>query len=88
MCQLYQENQYKLPQRTLYNVIVVDMRLSQCEQSIMEKTVAAQENGQTVRLMIMKAVLKSILNCDINSLGEGEITKKLLMLQNLKLKYN
>jgi len=54
----------------------------------MEKTVAAQENGQTVRLMIMKAVLKSILNCDINSLGEGEITKKLLMLQNLKLKYN
>ena len=69
-------------------MIVVDMRLSQCEQSIMEKTVAAQENGQTVRLMIMKAVLKSILNCDINSLGEGEITKKLLMLQNLKLKYN
>ena len=33
-------------------------------------------------------MLKTILDGDINSLGEGEITKKLLMLQNLKLKYN
>ena len=54
----------------------------------MAKIVAAQEDGQTVKLMIRKDVLKTILHGDINSLGEGEITKKLLMLQNLKLKYN
>ena len=64
------------------------MRLSQCEQSIMAKVVAAQDDGQTVKLIIRKDVLKTILDGDINSLGEGEITKKLLMLQNLKLKYN
>ena len=54
----------------------------------MAKIVAAHEDGQTVRLMIRKDVLKTILDGDIISLGEGEITKKLLMLQNLKLKYN
>lgn len=32
--------------------------------------------------------MKTILDGDINSLGEGDIIKKLLMLQNLKLKYN
>lgn len=83
----------KLVQVTSENIVQCDrcghnMRLSQCERSIMAKIVAAQEDGQTVRLMIRKDVLKTILDGDINSLGEGEITKKLLMLQNLKLKYN
>lgn len=83
----------KLVQVTLENIVQCDrcghsMRLSQCEQSIMAKVVAAQDDGQTVKLIIRKDVLKTILDGDINSLGEGEITKKLLMLQNLKLKYN
>ena len=83
----------KLVQVTSEDIVQCDrcghsMRLSQCERSIMAKIVAAQEDGQTVRLMIRKDVLKTILDGDINSLGEGEITKKLLMLQNLKLKYN
>jgi len=83
----------KLVQVTSENIVQCDrcghsMPLSQCERSIMAKIVAAQEDGQTVRLMIRKDVLKTILDGDINSLGEGEITKKLLMLQNLKLKYN
>ena len=83
----------KLVQVTLENIVQCDrcghsMRLSQCEQSIMAKVVAAQDDGQTVKLIIRKDVLKTILDVDINSLGEGEITKKLLMLQNLKLKYN
>jgi len=42
----------------------------------MAKIVAAQEDGQTARLMMRKDVLKTILDSDINSLGEGEITKK------------
>lgn len=83
----------KLVQVTLENIVQCDrcghcMRLSQCKESIIAKIVAAQEDGQTVKLMITKDVLKTILDGDINSLGEGEITKKLLTLQNLKLKYN
>jgi len=54
----------------------------------MAKIVAGQEDCQTVKLMIRKDVMKTILDGDINSLGEGDITKKLLILQNLKLKYN
>lgn len=53
----------------------------------MAKIVVPQADGQTVRLLIRKDVLMTILG-DINSLGEGEITKKLLMLEHLKLKYN
>jgi len=41
----------------------------------MAKIVAAQD-GQTARLMMRMDVLKTILDSDINSLGEGEITKK------------
>lgn len=83
----------KLVQVTSENIVQCDrcghrMRLSQCKQSIIAKIVAAQEDGQTVKLMITKDVLKTILDGDINSLGEGEIMKKLLALQNLKLKYN
>ena len=89
MHQLHQ----KLVQVTSEDIVQCDrcghsMRLSQCERSIMAKIVAAQEDGQNVRLMIRKDVSKTILDGDINSLGEGKITKKLLMLQNLKLKYN
>ena len=70
----------KLVQVTLENIVQCDccghsMRLSQCEQSIMAKIVAAQDDGQTVKLMIRKDVLKTILDGDINSLGEGEILK-------------
>lgn len=71
----------KLVQVTSENIVQCDrcghsMRLSQCERSIMDKIVAAQEDGQTVRLMIRKDVLNTILDGDIDSLGEGEITKK------------
>lgn len=82
----------KLVQVTSENIVQCDrcghsMRLSQCERSIMAKIVVPQADDQTVRLLIRKDVLMTILG-DINSLGEGEITKKLLMLEHLKLKYN
>ena len=38
--------------------------------------------------MARKGVLMTILGDDLNSLGEGEITKKLLMPESLNLKYN
>ncbi len=51
-----------------------------------------RRNGQTVTLslLIRKDVLTTIgiLDGGINSIGEGEITNKLLMLENLKLKNN
>ena len=38
--------------------------------------------------MARKGVLMTILGDDLNSLGEGEITKKLPILESLNLKYN
>lgn len=38
--------------------------------------------------MAKKGVLMTILGDDLNSLGEGEITKKLPMPESLNLKYN
>lgn len=82
----------KLVQVTSENIVQGDrcghtMRLSQCERSIMAKIVVPRADSQTVRLLIRKDLLMTILG-DINSLGEGEIAKKLLMLEHLKLKYN
>ena len=64
------------------------MRLSQCKQSIMVKFMVEEHDGWTVKLMARKGVLMTILGDDLNSLGEGEITKKLPMLESLNLKYN
>ena len=64
------------------------MRLSQCKQSIMVKFMVEEHDVWTVKLMARKGVLMTILGDDLNSLGEGEITKKLPMPESLNLKYN
>lgn len=83
----------KLVQVTSEKIVRCDrcghsMRLSQCEQSIMAKIVVAEEDGRFLTLMARKNVLETVLDVNVNSLGEGEIAEKLLTLENLKLKYN
>lgn len=54
----------------------------------MVKFMVEEYDGWIVKLMVRKGVLMIIFGDDFNLFGEGDIIKKLFMLESLNLKYN
>ena len=64
------------------------MRSSNCTKQVCAKIVIQLESGEQVNLTAFQSVLNRIFEGEISSLSETDVAEKLLLLEEVTIRYN